>query len=41
MLAMGKTWDEQREIYARHPRLLEIIDHLEANYETDAWYSVR
>lgn len=41
--AMGKTWDEQREM-CHNPEdelnkdILQVIDYLEANYEVDAWY---
>ena len=36
-LAMGKTWNELREMYTDRPRLLEIIEYLEDHYTTDAW----
>ena len=38
-LAYGKTWDEIRERCSgeSYDEINQIIDYLEANYETDAW----
>ena len=41
LCAVGKTWDQQREILADDPALLRVIDYLEAHYTTDAWYMHR
>jgi len=40
MLAMGKSWDECREIFKDSDVLLPIIDYLEANFITDAWAEI-
>lgn len=37
-LALGKTWDEQREIFKDSPEAQKIITYLEANYTANAWY---
>ncbi len=36
--AMGKTWDEIREVMET-PMSIAIVDFLEANFTTTAWYS--
>lgn len=40
LLSLGKNWDEIREIYEEpdFQHLIPVIDFLEANFTTDAWY---
>jgi hypothetical protein len=38
MLAIGKSFEECREIFAESNHLLPIVAYLEANFVTDAWY---
>jgi hypothetical protein len=39
-LAMGKDWAWCRENFSGD-KIQKIISHLEANYDSDAWYSPR
>ena len=39
-LAMGKTFDEQRRIFAECPELLKIIDYLDEHYIPDSWAEI-
>jgi len=38
MLAIGKSWNEMREIFKDSDALLPVIDFLEANFTANAWY---
>ena len=38
-LAMGKSWDEIRELWSDDDEILAIVDFLERNYEVICWRS--
>jgi len=42
-VAMGKQLGDPalKEIYKSDEKILKVIDHLEANYESDSWYQVK
>ena len=35
--AVGKTWEQQRDIFKDWPEELRVIDYLEENFEVDCW----
>jgi len=39
-LAMGKSFDECREIFKKYIELQIIIDYLDANFTTDSWAEI-
>ena len=41
LLAMGKTWDDMREIYDPNSVAQIVIDFLEIDYRTDSWHEMR
>ena len=40
-LAIGHSWDKMRETFEGSEKLQKVIDYLEENYTTDAWYEVK
>lgn len=40
-IALGQSWDKMRDIHKDWPEILPLIDYLEANYNTNAWYEIR
>jgi hypothetical protein len=40
MLAIGKSFDECREIFKESSELQPIIDYLDTNFITDAWAEI-
>lgn len=36
-MAMGKTWDQIRELWSDNDEILAIVDFLERNYEVICW----
>lgn len=36
-LAMGKTFEQLKDIYKGLPNTIKIIEYLEAHYTSDAW----
>lgn len=37
-LAVGGDWNRQREVFHDEPRILEVVDWLEARFTTKAWW---
>ena len=37
-LAMGRNWDELKDILISDPELVKVIDFLQERYNVSAWY---